>query len=106
VVVDAEDHTALLRSSDHPAWAALRRYVDDQGWDLDDVAVAASIPLSDVSELAIVVTADGEVVELTWMAGDESFAFDVRITDWWRDSPYREGVLAALEILAARRHPP
>jgi hypothetical protein len=104
----AELSTNLLRNDPGPLWSRLRELLVERGLDPKVVALAQLFPDDTDMEFGIVVTPGREVFTFDLRYGDgdlirqaaSSYISEWRIlTDWWRDSPYREDVIAAIELL-------
>lgn len=91
--------TQLLRADDDQMWRWLRGALLGRGVDPAAAALAESCEQGDDSEFGVVVAADGEVFQFAFVAGGEGFTEWVRITDYWRETPYRESVADAQRFL-------
>jgi hypothetical protein len=93
--------TALLRESGDDFWGTLRLVLDSRGVDARGAWLAFSVELGDDAEFAVIVTGPGEIVELSWQPSTGAIFEWTAITDWWRASPYSDGVEEALQLRAA-----
>lgn len=93
------DLTALLRNDPSEFWSHLRALLDERGIDPARAALAESLEQGDDSEFAVVITADGDVYELSWSPTGQGVTNWVCTNERWRDTPYREGIEQAISLL-------
>ena len=102
----AEVNTTLFRESPDPFWTRLRAVVQERGVDPLTSALATCFPDDSSLEFGIVVTPDGDVFEFefeylaTGNVASGTLARWDRMTDRWKDRPFRAEVEAAFELLA------
>jgi len=104
--------TQLLRTDQAPLWDRLRQLLTERGLDPAKVALANLFPDDSNMEFGIVVTGDGGVFEFDLIYGKGDLnqqAATAFIAEWrdrtsrWRDTPHRQDIEAALELLVAER---
>ena len=88
----------LMRTSDSQCWESLRNLLRSESFAVELTHVAFSAEQADDSEFAVVVDDGREVISLAWQPSSGAILEWTRITDLWRDTPYRTGIAAAFEL--------
>jgi hypothetical protein len=105
----AEQSTRLMRNDPDRLWSRLRDLLRERGLDPNVVVLAQFFPDDTNLEFGIIVTPGHGVYtfDLRYGSGDlkqqaeTAYFSDWRdLTTWWRDSPYRKDVAAAMDLLS------
>ena len=102
-VADVTDLTRRLRADGDAAWVQLRTLLLAQGVSLKSVFLADFCEVADDAWMGILVGHD-QVVEFSYELGADTFSDWILLTEWWRDTPYRDSIALAQSLLSGETH--